>query len=193
MNKSSYLSFLLLVFHYINYADCSMKICNASKYKLYVTLDQVGTLYWDVLQSGGCFYRNTGAVHFTVTANIVQDDFVPPTDFQNVMQHIKWVGVGASIAGMLAGNGAGAKAIGTFGGVASCVGEFAKYPRGYYELSSAGWYAGKHHTLSIYHNGEKLKIYSYHNQECYPDGCWESTKNDQRAFLISKGINSDYY
>lgn len=63
------------------HAFSSMTICNHTKYKLYATLDQVGTLYWDILSSGDCMHRNTGAVHFTVTANIATDDFVPPTDF----------------------------------------------------------------------------------------------------------------
>lgn len=79
------------------------------------------------------------------------------------MQHLKWIGVGASAvatvgtAGVFSGLwAAGLKtattATGIFGGVASTVGEMLKYPRGYYELSVPGWYAGKDHILSIYHS-----------------------------------------
>ena len=79
-------------------------------------------------------HRNTGAVHFTVTANIASDDFVPPSDLQNIWNHIKWIGVGVSavaggvtfsglwVTAITTGMKTAATAVGVFGGVMTTVG-----------------------------------------------------------------------
>lgn len=35
-----------------------------------ISLCQVTPLYWEIVQPGGVFYRNTGAVHFTIKAKV---------------------------------------------------------------------------------------------------------------------------
>jgi hypothetical protein len=130
-------------------------------------------------------HRNTGAVHFTVTANIVTDDFVPPSDWDNVAAHLKWIGLGASVlAGPFTGLWATAasltvKAAGTicyFGGVATTLAEIKAAQSSFYSLSVPGWTGGKDHIMALYHGAETLKIYSYRNDDCWPNGCYDETK-----------------
>ena len=49
---------------------CSMRIRNKTDFPLEIQLAQVSTLYWDLKNPNGVFYRQTGAPHFTIKAII---------------------------------------------------------------------------------------------------------------------------
>ncbi len=50
------------------------EIKNETIWPLQISLDQVGPLYYDVVQPGETFVRNTGAVWFTIRATIFLDE-----------------------------------------------------------------------------------------------------------------------
>lgn len=59
-------------------------ITNKTKWPVSVALEQVGCLYYGTLKSGESFNRNTGAVWFTIKANIAADGKEPRTDWDCV-------------------------------------------------------------------------------------------------------------
>jgi len=44
-------------------------IINKTKFPLQVSLNQIGPLYWDIIQPGGTFSKDTGSVWFTIQAS----------------------------------------------------------------------------------------------------------------------------
>jgi hypothetical protein len=56
------------------------QIQNRTDHDVLVTLEQVGCLYYEVVKPGKIFYRNTGAVWFTVKA-VIAPDLSPPNAF----------------------------------------------------------------------------------------------------------------
>ncbi|KAG2497048.1 hypothetical protein HYH03_005047 [Edaphochlamys debaryana] len=98
-------------------------IRNDTKWPLQLSLEQVGPLYYDVVKPGATFYRDTGAVWFTVKAKILLDpskeiklkDAVLP-----IAETVVAVLVAAGTAGFgawLAPAAAGAGAIGAAGSI----------------------------------------------------------------------------
>jgi hypothetical protein len=50
------------------------EIKNCTQWPLTVSLDQVGPLYYDLVQPGDVFVRDTGAVWFTISAVVSADN-----------------------------------------------------------------------------------------------------------------------
>jgi hypothetical protein len=59
-------------------------IVNQTEWPVAISLEQVGCLYYGTLKPGEVFNRNTGAVWFTIRANIQPDGKEPRTDMQCV-------------------------------------------------------------------------------------------------------------
>jgi hypothetical protein len=59
-------------------------ITNKTKWPVSVALEQVGCLYYGTIKPGEVFNRNTGAVWFTIKANIAADGKEPRTDWDCV-------------------------------------------------------------------------------------------------------------
>lgn len=59
-------------------------ITNKTGWPVSIALEQVGCLYYDTLKPGETFNRNTGAVWFTIKANIQPDGKEPRTDWDCV-------------------------------------------------------------------------------------------------------------
>lgn len=149
----------------------SMTITNKTKVPLVVQLCQVGVLYHDILQPGEKFYRNTGAVHFTIkvrmSENLTKDDtnvftegVVAPAIFTIAILTAAFT-MGTSLVGTFSAIGPSALIA---GGVISSTGVIVQAglplagtiitqevirklilencKEGHVSLSSAGWYAG---------------------------------------------------
>jgi hypothetical protein len=112
---------------------------NDTGYRLYVTLDQVSTVFHGIVEPGKTFRRTTGAVHFTVTATIVADDFECPSDLNIVVRTVGHLigGVSAGVGGIFSG--------GKFIAEAVVRGNSSSN----FQVSSSGWYAGHGHSLKI--------------------------------------------
>ena len=107
-----------------------MSIENRTEYALCISLDQVGPLYYAIVKPRDTFYRNTGAVHFTIKAYI-WDGHNELTDWSCAIPIITVAGgfvVGAATGGLgalglLLGTAglatSGAFAGGTFAGLAT--------------------------------------------------------------------------
>jgi hypothetical protein len=79
------------------------QIQNRTDHAVLVTLEQVGCLYYGIVKPGETFFRNTGAVWFTVKA-VIAPDLKPPTDLScalNPALMVASVGVAAATGGML--------------------------------------------------------------------------------------------
>ena len=59
-------------------------ITNKTKWPISIALNQVGCLYYQTIQPGEVFKRNTGGVWFTIKANIQPDGKEPRTDWDCV-------------------------------------------------------------------------------------------------------------
>lgn len=59
-------------------------ITNKTEWPISIALSQVGCLYYQTIQPGEVFKRNTGAVWFTISANIQPDGKEPRTDWDCV-------------------------------------------------------------------------------------------------------------
>ena len=80
-------------------------ITNNTIWPVAVALEQVGCLYYDTLKPGETFNRDTGAVWFTIKANIQADGKEPRTDWDCVKPVAAIVGtiiIGAATAGVAA-------------------------------------------------------------------------------------------
>ena len=79
-------------------------ITNKTIWPISIALSQVGCLYYQTIPRGGVFRRNTGAVWFTIQANIQPDGKEPRTDWDCVAPVAAIVG-SALIAAASAGTG----------------------------------------------------------------------------------------
>lgn len=79
-------------------------ITNKTKWPISIALSQVGCLYYQTIQPGEVFKRNTGAVWFTIQANIQPDGKEPRTDWDCVAPVAAVVGT-VLLAAATAGTG----------------------------------------------------------------------------------------
>lgn len=79
-------------------------ITNKTKWPISIALSQVGCLYYQTIQPGQVFKRNTGAVWFTIQANIQPDGKEPRTDWDCVAPVAAVVGA-VLLAAATAGTG----------------------------------------------------------------------------------------
>jgi hypothetical protein len=79
------------------------RILNKTKWPIAISLSQVGCLYHGVVQPGKWFRRDTGAVWFTIYANVAPDGKDPKTDWDCIKPVGTLVGsiaLGAAAAGL---------------------------------------------------------------------------------------------
>jgi hypothetical protein len=158
----------------------SMTIINQTGYRLYVTLDQVSTLYHEILEDGEIMHRNTGAVHFTVTATVVAPDFTKPSTIENIL---RTVGHLAS-----AYNDPQEYALDVFKQ------QLAGKERSHTYLSDATWYAGYNHILSIWGGVDcPLSIYSCVNERYYPKKIYDYVKGTDICAKFNVNNNEGKY
>jgi hypothetical protein len=79
-------------------------ITNKTKWPISIALSQVGCLYYGTIKPGEVFRRNTGAVWFTISANIQPDGKEPRTDWDCVAPVAAVVGT-VLLAAATAGGG----------------------------------------------------------------------------------------
>ena len=80
-------------------------ITNKTKWPISIALSQVGCLYYQTIQPGQVFRRNTGAVWFTIQASVQPDGKEPRTDWDCVAPVAAIIGA-AVFAAATAGAGA---------------------------------------------------------------------------------------
>jgi hypothetical protein len=132
---------------------------NKTSYPLTIQLCQVGVLYHGLVKPGEVFFRETGAVHFTIRARI-NDSFRDDTDvlLEGAVPAIGAVALtagpigGLAMAAGIAGPATAATATyaGTVLGTAMLIMPHLKYT----SMSSAGWYSGYRHELEICGGGQ---------------------------------------
>ena len=115
----------------------NVSILNATAHPLTISLGQVGPLYYDLVQPGETFSRNTGAVHVTIKAHINLSGKCDINDWSCALPIITTTGAFAFAGGPLGVTVAGGQAI--MHGISK--------DRGV--LTSPGWYMGHKHNLKI--------------------------------------------
>ena len=161
----------------------SFSITNKTRFDLEIQLAQVGVLYWDFVPPSKTFYKETGAVHFTIKCRINLSKKSDTRIFREAVlpvfgATVAGVGAGAAVACGAVLIGGAAAAVGAEGvaltsgeamavagaGVGAGVGasvsalhttnETSLVPKKW-KFSSECWYAGYHHVLEIHYNDEK--------------------------------------
>jgi hypothetical protein len=84
-------------------------ITNKTKWPVSIALSQVGCLYYGTIKPGEVFKRNTGAVWFTIQANVQPDGSEPRSDWNCVLPVVAVIGA-TLLAAATAGKGAFAAA-----------------------------------------------------------------------------------
>ena len=95
------------------------RIKNCTQWPLTVSLDQVGPLYYGLVQPGEIFQRDTGAVWFTIKASISADNQCHITDWDCVMPIASIVG--SVLFGAITGGTSAFLSVGTSIGASALV------------------------------------------------------------------------
>ncbi len=152
---------------------------NATDYPLTIQLCQLGVLYHDYVKPGETFYRNTGAVHFTIVAQInftgrdttnLGAEAIAPVGLFALGAACMGAGAGVAafghacpaLAPVLGAKVAGLPAIGA--GLCGTIGGLKAIEFYFLKMSSSGWYAGHNHELEIRGGGDK-NFYIYNKKD----------------------------
>jgi hypothetical protein len=145
---------------------------------LTIQLWQVGVLYHDYVRPGETFYRNTGAVHFTIVAHCNEGSDITNLFSEAVLPVASLVASAAMGFGVAVttdfGRTPAADVFDAYEVVKTGVEAVCDFVEGgrkteyFLEMSSAGWYAGYKHKLEIRGgNHQRFSIYDTKKKETY--------------------------
>ena len=156
----------------------SMRITNKTCFPLEIQLAQVGPLYYDLVLPDDVFYKDTGAVHFSINERInttghsdtMEKDILPI--FKSIIHVIaSTVEFGIAVGEASVATSSPYSKVGASLKLAQVMAEVAvtgvEMISRNYHFTSPGWYAGYKHDLEIHFENGIWKIIDVKYNRCF--------------------------